>query len=242
MLDLFKPKEVQKSVPLATPQQMTLAQWRSTMLQLQAVESTNHYRMGEHYNLLVESQLAEAAGYKNALDYITKELRDISASSLRMYGSVAAHFSEEVARQFGVTRLYLLLTYKEAADIKVNPQEPAGTLIEVPGSNGAVKSTPFAQCTVEELRKAIQRLRKPASSKPLPEEALVLAHRFREAVTGRFPKEVPVKVQLRNDKGTAVLDFKGIPLTQVLQLAEALMAQFAPGPQEEAQEKAPHEP
>ncbi|MBN1206453.1 MAG: hypothetical protein JXB05_16310 [Myxococcaceae bacterium] len=231
MLDLFKPKEVKKQAVHATTQELTLPQWRATLLQLKAVESTNHYRMGEHYNLLVESKLAEAAGYKGAQDYISKELRDISAATLRTYGAVAARFSEDVARQFGVIRLSLLLTYKEAAAIQVDPREPGGTVIEVPGNNGEVKPTPFAQCGVEDLRKALQRLRKPASSQPLPEADLALAHRYREAVTGNFPKEVPVKVQLRNDGGTAVLDFTNIPLTQVLQLAQALMSQFAPGPQ-----------
>lgn len=40
----------------------------------------------------------------------------------------------------------------------------------------------------------------------------------------RFPtgKGALVKVALRNQKGKAVLDFKGIPLEQVSQLAEAL--------------------
>jgi hypothetical protein len=45
---------------------------------------------------------------------------------------VAEAFSEEVARRFGVTCLYLLLTYAEAADLEVNHEEPGPTLIEVP--------------------------------------------------------------------------------------------------------------
>ncbi len=39
------------------------------------------------------------------------------------YGAVAEAFSEEVSRRFGVTCLSLLLTYKEAADLEVNPEE-----------------------------------------------------------------------------------------------------------------------
>jgi hypothetical protein len=40
------------------------------------------------------------------------------------------------ARRFGVTCLYLLLTYQEATDLEVNHEEPATTLIEVPGKDG----------------------------------------------------------------------------------------------------------
>jgi hypothetical protein len=37
-----------------------------------------------------------------------------------------------------------------------------------------------------------------------------------------------IKVQVRNEKGKAVLDFKGIPLEQVNQLVEALSGQLPP--------------
>ena len=89
---------------------------------------------------------------------------------------------------------------------------------------------PFSKCTVEKLRRAIQRKRKPASTKPLPQEKVVLAEQYSEAVARRFPqgKGTLVKVARRNQKGKAVLDFKGIPLEQVLLLAEALTAQLPP--------------
>jgi hypothetical protein len=78
------------------------------------------------------------------------------------------------------------------------------------------------------MRRALQRKRKPASSKPLPPEAEALAEQYSEAVTSRFPKGVRVKVQVRNQKGKAVLDFKGIPVEQVSQLVEALSGELPP--------------
>jgi hypothetical protein len=60
----------------------------------------------------------------------------------------------------------------------------------------------------------------------LTPEAEVLAEQYSEAVTGRFPKGARVKVLVRNQKGKAVLDFKGIPLEQVNQLVEALSGQL----------------
>jgi len=226
MLFGLKFKEV-KATKSTLPEGMTLPQVRAAMLQLMAEENTNHYRMGQLYNYVVDNKLAENAGHKNALEYFNKELADLPSSSLRMYAVVAESFSESVSARFGVTCLSLLLSYKEAAGVQVNHEEPGGTLIEVPGKTGAVTAKPFSACTVNDMRMALQARRKPTSSKPLPDADLTLANQYREAVTGRFPKEARVRVQLRNDKGTPVLDFKGIPLADVAKLAAALVAEPA---------------
>jgi hypothetical protein len=239
MFKLLRSKEATPvTTPLTTPvttpvstvvtEGMTLAQVLAAMLQLMKEENTNHYRMGQFYNYVVDKKLAQDAGYKDAKDYFSKHLADLSQTALTMYGTVANDFSEPVARRFGVTCLYLLLTYKEAADIEVNHEDPDGTLIEVPDDKGHVTSMPFGDCSVEQMRRALQRLRKPASSKPLTPEAEALAEQYSEAVTGRFPKGARVKVLVRNQKGKAVLDFKGIPLEQVNQLVEALSGQLPP--------------
>ncbi|HEX8702651.1 MAG TPA: hypothetical protein VF815_27705 [Myxococcaceae bacterium] len=47
-------------------------------------------------------------------------------------------------------------------------------------------------------------------------------------MTGRFPKGVLIKVEVRNEKGKAVLDFKGIPVEQVSKLIEALTGELPP--------------
>jgi hypothetical protein len=224
MFNLFKSKEATTAVH----EGMTLEQVRVAMLQLMAEEHSNHYRMGQLYNHVVDKRLAQKAGYKDAKDYFTQRLADLSQATLSTYGAVAQAFSEPVARRFGVTCLYLLLIYKEAADVEVNHEEPGGTLIEVPDDNGQVTSRSFGECSVEQLRRALQRKRKPASSKPLPPEAVALAEQCREAVTGRFPKGTRVKVLMRNEKGKAVLDFKGIPVEQLGQLAAALTQELPP--------------
>jgi hypothetical protein len=228
MFKLFTSTEAKSEVKSVVQEGMTLAQVLQALLALMAAESINHHQMGQLYNYTVKNKLAEKAGYKDAKAWFSQHLVDLAEPTLRRYGAVAAAFSEEVARRFGVTCLSLLLTYEEAADMEANHEEPGPTLIEVPGPNGQVEAKPFSQCSVEELRKAIQRKRKPASSKPLPPEAVVLADQYREAVTGRFPKGALVKVQVRNQKGKAVLDFKGIPVEQVGKLIEALMEELPP--------------
>jgi hypothetical protein len=124
----------------------------------------------------------------------------------------------------------LLLIYTEAADVEFHREEPSPTPIEVPDEKGHITSKPFSACSVGEMRRALQRKRKPASSKPLPPEAEARAEQYSEAVAGRFPKGqgTRVTVALRNQKGKAVLDIKGIPLEQVGQLAEALVGELPP--------------
>ncbi|MDY7228139.1 hypothetical protein [Hyalangium rubrum] len=195
------------------------------LLKLLGEETANHYRMGQLYNYVVAHQLAEAAEYKNAQEYFSKNVREVSLSALSMYGAVAHAFTLVHCNHFGVTRLYLLLTYKVAAGIKVNHEEPGTTSIEVPGKNGTVTSNLFAECSVADMRKSIQRRRKPASSKPLPPADLVLADRYLNAVTGNFAKGEPIRVQVRNHEGRTVLDFRGIPLEQLDKLIKALQAQ-----------------
>ncbi|KFE66527.1 hypothetical protein [Hyalangium minutum] len=233
MFSLLKFKEAARTTSVSTdvqrtaiPEGTTLEQLGAELRQLYANENTDHHRMGEIYNHIVDKKLAEKAGYKDARDYFSQQFADLSQSVLSMYGAVAAEFSEPVARRFGVTCLYLLLGYTEAAGLEPHRAEPGPTLIDVPDEKGHVTSKPFGQCSMEEMRRALRGKRKPASSKPLPPEVEARAERYAEAVAQRFPqgKGTRVKVVVRNEKGKAVMDFKGVPEDQLELLAEALLA------------------
>jgi hypothetical protein len=223
--------EERKETKSVVQEGMTLEQVRKAMLDLMMEESVNHYRMGQLYNYVVKKELAQKAGYTDARDYFSKTLADLSQSALTMYGAVATSFSEAVARRYGITCVYLLLTYGVVADLKINHEEPGDTVIEVPGENGTVVSKPFGECSVEDMRKAIRRKRKPSSSKPVPAEDVALADQYQEAVTKKFPKGVVIKVVARNQKGESVLDIKGIPMNQMSKLLEVLMDELPPVPQ-----------
>jgi hypothetical protein len=239
MFNLFKFKDVTRALPESLsvarpiPEDATLEQLRDEMRELLTQEELNHFRLGQIYNYIVAKKLAEKAGYKDAKDYLTKNLAELSQSALTMYGTVAESFSEPVARLFGVTCLSLLLVYTEAADVALNHDEPGPTPIEVPDDKGHVTVQPFSSCNVEQLRKALLRKRKPASSKPLPPEAEALADRYSLAVAVQFPngKGTRVKVLLRNEKGKPVLDFKSIPLDQVTKLGAAISTEPPQAPE-----------
>jgi hypothetical protein len=216
----LKFKEVKSLLLADTP----LEQIHGEMVRLLDDESSNHHRLGQCYNSVVDRKLAENAGYKNAQEYFAKNLKGVSLAALRLYGAVAAGFSEEATRKLGVTCLSLLLTYKEVADIQVNHEQAGDTVIEVPDKKGVVTNKTLAECSVDEMRRAIQRKRKPTSSKPLPEGDRARADQLGTAVTSRFEQGDPVRVQVRNHKGTTVLDYNGIPLGKERMLAEALLA------------------
>ena len=129
MLKLWKFKKVDRAISQSTlvsrpiPDGATLEQLCGELLELMAQESSNHHRMGQIYNHIVEKRLAEKAGYKDARDYLSKHLAELSQPTLTRYAAVASAFSEPVARRFGVTCLSVLLSYKEAADLEVNHEE-----------------------------------------------------------------------------------------------------------------------
>jgi hypothetical protein len=235
MFKLFKSQEAKSNaekpvVKSVVPEGMTLEQVRLAMLGLMAQESINQHHMGQLYNHVVKHKLAETAGYKHAQEWFSQHLVDLSYTTLKTYGAVAEAFSEDVGRRFGISCLSLLLVYEKATELEVDRQEPGNTLIEVPGANGQVQAKPFSQCSAEELRRALQHKRKPGSSKPMPPGAIERGEQYHLAVKALFPKVTTVEVQVRNIKGKAVVDFKGIPLEQVNRLTEVLTGELPPLP------------
>jgi hypothetical protein len=221
------------------PEGATLEQIRGAMIALLAEEHVNHYRMGQLYHHVVEQELAQKAGYKDAPTYFRQHLADLSPATLNTYRAVVKAFSEPVAVRFGVTCLYLLTIYKEAAGLKLNHDEPGPALIEVPGQNGEVTKKPFSACSVDEMRQALRLKRKPTSSKPVPAEDVALAEQYRTALQGQFPQGSNVQVLVRNEKGSSVLDFKSIPVAEVGTLILALMDHVTPGNEPRKAQQAP---
>jgi len=207
-------------------QGLSMEQVLTTMRQLQQQEEHTHFEMGQLYNYVVQSELLKDTPYKNALDFICGNVQEVARSSLAMYGAVAHAFSKEVVARFGMSRLRLMLTYKKAAGITLNHDEPGSTFIVVPGDNGEPKPKLFADCTAEDLRKALARLRSPTSHEPIPEEDRARYDTYRKAVLDSFPQGTPIRVMLRNHEGTPVIDFKGVPVSQVDKLTEALLDQL----------------
>ncbi len=196
--------------------------------QLMAGGNVNCHQIGVHYNFVVDNKLAEKAGYKNAPEFFNQQLKDLSRSTLAMYGAVARVFNAESCGQYGMSALNLLSVYSEAAESELDTEDPSTMVIAVPDDNGVVDEKFFGECTVAELRKAIQRLRKPASSSPLPADTVTRVEQCRTAWTGYFPQQAGVRVEVRNRKGKAVMSLKDIPLEQMEQLTALLSTGMRP--------------
>jgi len=209
-------------------QGLTRDQALDMMRELFAQANLNYFHVGLLYIYVVESDLLKGTEYKTALDFFCDNIQEVSRSALSTYGAVARDFSQEVCARFGITRLQLLITYKKAAKIELNHDEPGSTFILVPGENGDPVPKLFANCSVEELRKALAHLRSPTESKPISEEDRARYDQYRKGVTGRFPKGSPVRVLMRNSEGKGFITFKDIPLSEVDKLVEALLDYLHP--------------
>ena len=143
---------------------LTREQALDTMRQLSAEETRNHVLMGLLYNYVVDSKLLAGTAYKNALDYFCDNIQELSRAQLLAYGAVTRVFTQQVCAQFGLTRLRALLTYKDAAKIELNPEQPGGTLILVPDEHGQLKPKLFESCSLENMRQALQHLRTAATT------------------------------------------------------------------------------
>lgn len=193
------------------------------MRQLAADETRNQVLMGLLYNYLVDSKLLKGTDYKSPLDFICSQIHGISRATLLLYSAVARAFTQEVCSQYGVYRLRALLTYKEAAKIELNAEEPGGTFILVPDEKGVVKPKLFASCTVDDMRAALLHVRQTSANTSIPADERQLVDQYRDAVSSRFPQSQTVRVQLRTYKRETVVDFKGIPVRKVNKLTEALL-------------------
>jgi hypothetical protein len=205
-----------------------LASLCTQIRQLLAGGNVNCHRIGESYNYAVSKKLAERAKQKSALVYFCKNIKNLSRATLVMYGAVARAFDAETCAQYGMTALSLLLTYAEASGGTLNRADPSTAIILVPDSEGAVDEKFFGECSVADLRKALLRLRKPTSTAPLPADTLARVQQCDAVLTGYFPKEDGVRVEVRNLKGKAVIHLKDIPLEKMEQLTALLSAHLRP--------------
>ena len=222
-------KPVSQQAAYVIPEGATLEQIRAEMLHLMAAENVNQYRLGQLYSYVVDNELAEKKGFQDAPTYFREHLADLSTASLIAYRAVVKSFREPVAVRFGMTCLHLLTIYREAANVKVNPEEPGPTLIEVPGKKGEVTKKPFSACSVDEMRRAIRLKRKPASSQPVPAEDVAQVEKYRAALKGQFTHGSDVQVKVHNKKGNSVFDIQNIPVAEVETLILALMDHLPPG-------------
>jgi hypothetical protein len=170
------------------PRTTTLEQCHDSILQSLMQGTAGHYRIGRLYNHIVDNRLALERGYRSTREYFRRHVRVLSHRALTMYGAVARVFKLPVCEQYGMASLGALLEYLRLAHIwiwQIDTKEPGPTPIEIPRRGGLQLAKPFSDCTLEDLRTAIQGRRAwPGHGKLEPEEAPV--ERYLETLRRHF--------------------------------------------------------
>ncbi len=212
--------------PSMTTLNITLAEVRERVLRLVERGNADAYQLGWLYNYVVDRELAQQGGFKDAADFFNKEVKVVSQTTLSIHGAVARAFAATACVKYGMHSLYALLSYEKVANIQADGNEPGPTPIQVPREDGSLEQKPFAQCTVEELKRAVKHLRAPP--KPLPESVTARVELYRGALDRHFSADNHIRVSARVERGQVLLSLKDIPEAQVPKLIEALMDSLSP--------------
>jgi hypothetical protein len=213
--------------PESTNPKLTLTQVEKRINRLAQQSNANTHELGRLYNYVVDSRLAKKPDYKNAKDFFRKRIKGLSQSMLSMYGAVAARFSAESCAKYGMSNLYVLRSYEKAARISADVDDPGPTLIEVPQAEGAPVQKPFADCSVEELKLAVQYKRVP-SAPSIPASDLRRIQHYHDTLERFFPdnKRMRLKARLQSDR--LLLSLKDIPEKELERFAEAILEWLHP--------------
>jgi hypothetical protein len=206
--------------------ELTLSQVRESIRAYLTQGNAGHYSIGRLYNYTVSNELAEKEGFPNAQAFFSQNFKDLAQSTLSRYGSVARQFTEEACKRHGVAKLATLSTYTKAAEFALPSGDPGSLPIDVPGDGDTVARKPFAECSLEELLRAVKHKRKPKPSMPAPDVARV--DFMRESFSRHFAQGARVQLKTSVQGGKTLLTIQGVPLEDVERLTEALMEGLQP--------------
>ena len=214
------------------PWNMTLEQCQEALLQCLTQGVAGHYRIGLLYNHIVAHRLAVKRGYRTTRVYFRKHVRVLSQSTLTRYGAVAQSFSQAVCEKYGMEGLGALLEYQRLACVylsRAEHAEPGGVPIEIPRREGLRITKPFADCTAEDLKEAVQARRAwpghgplEAEGEPLQRYIEMLGQHFKD--NSRCPPTVDGQVHNRR----AHLRIRHLRLWDLARLTEALKPTLKP--------------
>jgi hypothetical protein len=178
-------------------------------------------QMGLMYNHAVNNKLAQQAGYKNAWDYLGRHVKGLTKLTLERYGVENLLWSAEVTLKYGYDRLYALDHYIWRRGVTAPSGDPGRMLIRVPQWDGTDAMKTFADCNLEELRRAARNRRsKPKPRVPVTDEVrwLYLDHSIHES----YQELASVRTDMRYEDGKVLVTLKDVPLRAMEQLIKAI--------------------
>lgn len=180
-------------------------------------------QLGTLYNYVVSARLAEAVGYRNAWDYLSRSVNGISRTSLSMYSNVAAYIARDFVARYGMERIRAWLNYQRAIRAPIPLTDPGGILLRVPLEGGWSKTRPLSDCNVDEVRRTTRAVR----DRPKTRVAVTDAVRtlfLGESVSQHFKDVAAVRFNVRNQDGKALVTLADVPVAEMERLIQALQA------------------
>ncbi|MFP2929813.1 hypothetical protein ACLESO_32400 [Pyxidicoccus sp. 3LG] len=216
----------------ASTLELSLEQVHKRILKLVEQGHRNAYQVGRLYNYVVDSELAQKGGFKDAQDFFREKVKVLGQSVLSRNGAVARSFSEGTALKYGISNLYTLMTYARLAGLSLEHGEPGTTPVLVPQKDGTLLSKPFEECTVDELQGAVKHKRTPPV--PLAEHDAARVQRYRDNLQRHFTGKLSIRVDARNHMGELLITLRDIPEKEMRRLAAALADESVPQQEEGA--------
>ncbi len=168
------------------------------------VHSAIMWRIGFHYRRVVDGELwkqgtkANGKPYKSAEDWVTTRYRK-SATVLHAAAGVCRAFRAGVASKYEFNANVQFLVWANLIGLSPLPEDPGDTPIPVPGRKGAKTTKRFAECSVDDIRRAIRGLKGP-KMKTLSPEAAERLTRMKAKLTGVLPDGYPFPVKVVTKK------------------------------------------
>ena len=205
-----------------------LDQATATIKRLQKDAIRNYWTIGRRLAQVAGLKLHEARGFTTLVEYAEGVL-GLTGGTAFQYMRVATAFSEEVAAAFGVEKLDRALRYIAATPADESPEEIPDLQIDIPGEEGEpARKKRFAEVTIAELRRAVQRVREQRTPRrrgpELPERATEVVSRANKALdraVGR-KRQGGADVTARVKEDGVWIDVRGIPLDLVAAVFRAL--------------------
>jgi len=191
------------------------------------------YSVGLRLARIEDEELWAAGGYDDFEDYLERGV-DISRRSAYRFMRIASHFSAEIARRYGVTKLDAALRYLRATETDEQPGDLLASDILVRAPSGRYRSLPLHQASAAQIEQAardLEQKRRARARSRIPrawqQRAARLADRLPAAPPGIRTSE---RVHLsRASDGRLALSFSGIPADDLQAFVEALREELARG-------------
>jgi hypothetical protein len=185
-------------------------------------ERAAQWKIGQLYNYIVDNKLAEQNGYRYTREFFAQEFRNVGQTMLTLYGTVARALDEQVTQKYGVTLLGKLLTYVKEADLEPVTGDPAEVVVLVPLPDGKIVDKRFADCTREDLTKAIKALRAPPVI--LPGGDVELIERLQNTLTQTLGEHTHAAIKGAWNNSETEVSLLHVPLVQLRAVLRALDA------------------